>query len=211
MPSPALLEAPFLLDGLGGDLALSTAVAGREDPVVVVAFLIPRGALAAGSLRGAAELRTFLASTLLPAADIVSTGELGTVRACSMASGGAASVLDASDAFLEARDIGISLRRRLVLLTFGSSLFVLEGTPRATALEEVSSCPLHGNRAHTLSEEMVSLPMVLLRLVVVFSVLGSGGAGLARLSRRDMRDVGREAGAGAGAGGGLGSMPISID
>lgn len=89
------------------------------------------------------------------------------------------------------RDGGISLRRRLVLLTAGSPLFVLEGTPRATAL----------------SEEMGAAPIVLLRLVGAFSVVGSGGgAALARLSRKDMREVGREEIAG-----GFGSMPMIID
>lgn len=55
---------------------------------------------------------------------------------------------------------------------------------------------------------MGAAPIVLLRLVGAFSVVDSGGgAALALLSRRDIREVGRE----EEAAGGLGSMPMIID
>ena len=137
--SPPVLDAPSFFEALAGDLAFCAAVVGREGPAVVVAFLVPRGALGAGSLRGAVEVLAFLTRGLALATDFVVMGELGTVRACSTTSGRSASPGDTS----LVRDAGISLRRRLVLLTAGSPLFVLEGTPRAAAFGEVSLASSH--------------------------------------------------------------------
>lgn len=87
MSSPPMPDAPSFFEALAGDLAFCVAVAGREGPAVVVAFLVPRGALGAGSLRGAVEFLAFLTGGLVLATDFVAMGELGTVRACSTTSG----------------------------------------------------------------------------------------------------------------------------
>lgn len=64
------------------------------------------------------------------------TGEPG--PGASEPSGRSTSLLDeVCDVALDARVVGTSLRRRLALRT-GSSLLVLEGIPRATALRRVS-------------------------------------------------------------------------
>jgi hypothetical protein len=77
MPSPVVPAAPFFGAG-SGNLDFWAAAVGREGSVAVVAFLAARGALGAGSLRGAAGFRVFLTGKLLGDA-IVAAGELGTV------------------------------------------------------------------------------------------------------------------------------------
>ena len=99
------------------------------------------------------------------------TGEPG--PGASEPSGRSASLLDeVCDVALDARVVGTSLRRRLALRT-GSSLLVLEGIPRATALRRVSYGSLrYRGRTLALSAVKVVVAIVCLRPFGALSLVG---------------------------------------